>query len=162
MANRKVEQKEICERLRDLIAWRKRVDGMTQNDFALLVGSKPTTFLDYLKPKDQSKIRLELLNNIVSAFPQVNREWLFWGEGEMLMAQEQRPACSQVLGADAATRDALLEKLLARNEELQDKILGLTRENASLKTRMEFLADEGEQTQAPGGTIHPSGEDTAE
>lgn len=162
MVNRKIEQKEICERLRDLIAWRKRVDGISQNDFALLIGSKLTTFLDYLKPKGQSKIRLELLNSIVRSFPQVNREWLFWGEGEMLMAEEKCHASGQTLDTQAATiSDALLEKLLARNEELQDKILKLTYENATLKTRMEFLASEGGQTQVPG-TTRPPGEDTAE
>ena len=92
-----------------MIAWRKRVDGISQNDFALLIGSKPTTFLDYLRPKGQSKIRLDLLNNIVSSFPQVNREWLFWGEGEMLVAEETRHASSQALDTQAATiRDALL------------------------------------------------------
>ena len=58
-------------------------------------------------------------------------------------------------------RDALLEKLLARNEELQDKILELTCENATLKTKMEFLASEGGQARVPGTTRAP-GEDTAE
>lgn len=161
MVNRKLEQKEICERLRDLIAWRKSIDGLTQNDFAVMVGSKPTTFLDYLKPKGQSKIRLELLNNIVRTFPQVSREWLFWGEGAMLMTEKQRLGCDQVEKHSANISDALLEKLLARNEELQEKILKLIRENATLKTRMEILASECGQAQE-SGTIQPSGEDAAE
>ena len=80
----------------------------------------------------------------------------------MLVAEETRHASSQALDTQAATiRDALLEKLLARNEELQDKILELTCENATLKTKMEFLASEGGQARVPGTTRAP-GEDTAE
>ena len=42
------------------------------------------TFHGYLSEEGQRKIRFDLLTAILRAYPQVNRDWLFFGEGEML------------------------------------------------------------------------------
>ena len=47
-----------------------------------------TTFLGYLSTTGQSKIRVSFLEQVLNAYPQIRREWLYFGEGEMLHADE--------------------------------------------------------------------------
>lgn len=41
------------------------------------------TLNGYLSEEGQRKIRLELLMSILVAYPQINRDWLYFGEGDM-------------------------------------------------------------------------------
>lgn len=56
----------------------------SQTKLAKRIGISQTTFWGYLNHTGQSKVRLDLLNKILIVYPQINRDWLYFGEGEML------------------------------------------------------------------------------
>ena len=55
----------------------------SESKMALLLGIQQRTFNGYLNKQRQGRL-LELLPAILEEFPQINRDWLFFGEGEML------------------------------------------------------------------------------
>nr|WP_287412792.1 hypothetical protein [Pseudodesulfovibrio sp.] len=48
----------------------------------------PATFHCYRSKKDQDRIRFSLILRILKEFPEVNRNWLLFGEGEMFDQRE--------------------------------------------------------------------------
>lgn len=77
--------KDIYARLKRLIA-HYTSDNVTR--FAAAIGQKPNTFLDYLKPDGQHKIKISMIYDILEKFPEVNPKWLLLGEGDMVGANE--------------------------------------------------------------------------
>lgn len=76
---------ELYERLLKLIEFFEK---NSQTRFAKKIGVSQATFWDYLNPIGQLKIRKVLLDKINLVYPQINRDWLFFGEGEMLKSDE--------------------------------------------------------------------------
>ena len=72
---------ELYQRLLQLVE--SLAEG-SQSKFAKNIGLLQQTFNNYLDAEGQRKIRFDLLTAILRAYPQVNRDWLFFGEGEML------------------------------------------------------------------------------
>lgn len=56
----------------------------SQTRLAKRLSVPQSTFHDYLNPVGQSKIRKSLLDALHAAYPQVSRDWLYFGEGDML------------------------------------------------------------------------------
>lgn len=85
------------------------------------------------------------LSNILTAFPELNKDWLLYGEGSMLnteqpkLVAEQIPSLSNV---EILLRDMLAEER-AKNDTLQELIWELKEENGRLK----------EQLRAKGGDV---------
>lgn len=79
----------------------------------------------------------EKLNNVLSAYPKLNRDWLLYGEGEMLKGgviqnNEQGDNISgQSVTVSKADTDALLDALKRKDEQLSksqeqiDELIGI-------------------------------------
>lgn len=78
------------------------------------------------------------LSNILTAFPELNKDWLLYGEGSMLnteqpkLVAEQIPSLSNV---EILLRDMLAEER-AKNDTLQELIWELKEENGRLKEQL--------------------------
>lgn len=79
---------QLYERLLQLVS---AISGNSQTKFAKSLGMAQTTFLGYLSETGQSKIRVSFLEQILNIYPQIRREWLYFGEGEMLQSDEEAP-----------------------------------------------------------------------
>lgn len=67
------------------------VEVLTENSqarFARSIGISQQTFNNYLNLEGQQKIRKTLLDTILSVYPKISRNWLFFGEGEIFSTGE--------------------------------------------------------------------------
>jgi hypothetical protein len=64
------------------------------------------------------------LNNVLTAFPELNRDWLLYGEGEMLTTQPTTH--SDYPDSSNATLIRMLDDSLNDNRRLVDKLIQLT------------------------------------
>ncbi|WP_052356396.1 helix-turn-helix domain-containing protein [Bacteroides timonensis] len=67
----------IIERIKELIAQKE----MSETSFSKLIGVSQRTLNNYMNGRTPS---LEIIDAILSAFPEVSAEWLLRGEGNML------------------------------------------------------------------------------
>lgn len=132
---------------------------------ATQLGLKQPTFFGYLNEKRQDTL-YPLLPKILDLYPQVRRDWLYFGEGEMAREAGPRvavppmttavpPARAAMGAADGSTEsDAPLEvidlrqKLMAAHElnarltdantRLTDEVLRLNEERRKLMERMDW------------------------
>ena len=92
----------------------------TGSDKALAekLGFKQATFSGYLNEKRQDNL-WPLLPNILSLFPSLSRDWLYFGEGPMLKTDAaESPSPNQ---SPAQTDNSALLELLVRNKELEER-----------------------------------------
>ena len=82
----KTTNSTISERLVELIKSLK----MNNSSFAKSLGKPPTT-INYIA-NGNNKPSFEVLETIVQVYPQINRDWLMAGEGEMFKEQKQDKA----------------------------------------------------------------------
>lgn len=75
---------ELFQRLLQLVEF---LTDNSQSRFAKSVGLSQQTFNNYLNSDGQQKIRKTLLDAILSVYPQINRNWLYFGEGEMFASE---------------------------------------------------------------------------
>ena len=125
---------EIYERLNELI---KHFAQNSQAQFARSLGVLPTTFNGYMSKTGQEKIRFSLFEDILKAYPTVSRDWLLFGEGEMLAGES--------LEASAENVTALQKKV----EELEQELREADRLNRTLMTRL-LIDGEGDKHDVPG------------
>lgn len=71
---------ELYERLREVIAV---ASGGNVTAFCKKLSIRNTTMSGYLNEYGQDKVRVGLLLEILEAYPQISRDWLFFNEGEM-------------------------------------------------------------------------------
>lgn len=77
---------QLYERLLKIVSV---ISGNSQTKFAKSLGMAQTTFFGYLSVSGQSKIRVSFLEQILNTYPQIRREWLYFGEGEMLHSYKE-------------------------------------------------------------------------
>lgn len=70
------------------------------------------------------------LNNVLKAFPQLNRDWLLYGEGSMLTEPATAPAASSSTDLSAALNKAMDEiaaqrRLTEKSQQQIDRLLSL-------------------------------------
>lgn len=70
------------------------LENNSQTAFAKKIGCQQSTFNGYLNENGQRKIRLTLLADILRTYPQISRNWLFFGEGEMTEEAPSRETVS--------------------------------------------------------------------
>lgn len=114
---------KLFERL-NIIA--ERIAG-SQTRLAKAIGIPQGTFNGYLSDEGQRKIRLDLLEGILLAYPQVSRNWLYFGEGEMI--GEQITAISE-------KKSPGMQELQAKNTELEEELREANRLNRRLTERL--------------------------
>lgn len=96
-----------------------------------------TTFNGYLNAKRQDNL-WPLLPKILELFPDLSRDWLYFGEGEMLSTDQQTLGYPLRRAASAASVVSLRAKTLGQNtpelsEKLEQRVAELERENIELK-----------------------------
>ena len=111
----------------------------TGSDKALAerLGLKQQTFCGYLREDRQNNL-WPLLPRIIVLFPQLSRDWLYFGEGEMLSTDQQTLGYPLRRAASAASVVSLGAKTLGQNtpessEKLEQRVAELERENIELK-----------------------------
>lgn len=92
----------------------------SQTDLAKKLGLTQPTFNGYLNEKRQDNL-WPLLPKILELYPQLNRDWLYFGEGEMYATDEHpRPSPAQV--EEMEKRMAALEQELAEERRLNRQL----------------------------------------
>lgn len=80
---------KLYERLLYLI---EKLVKNSQNEFSKRIGISAQTLSKYINPKFQDRVKVEMLDRIVEVFPEVNRSWLYYDEGEpFVMDQPENP-----------------------------------------------------------------------
>lgn len=138
----------------------KQVAGLSGSETKLAnrLNLPQTTFNGYLKPARQDNL-WPLLPKILELFPQVNRDWLYFGEGEMTEGDGSRvavppmttaapPLRATMYAAGGPTENAahaevaaLRQKLTAAHElnaRLTDEVLRLNAERRKLMECLEW------------------------
>ena len=62
----------------------KRLENNNRAAFCKKIEVSPSTFIGYLDEKGQQKLKIETIIRICDTYPEINRNWLFFGEGEMV------------------------------------------------------------------------------
>lgn len=104
---------ELFQRLLQLV---ELLAENSQSRFAKSVGLSQQTFNNYLNSEGQQKIRKTLLDTILSVYPQINRNWLYFGEGEMFTSENSGAQINTP--ADLQRRIAELEAELKEERRL--------------------------------------------
>lgn len=104
---------ELFQRLLQLV---ELLAENSQSRFAKSVGLSQQTFNNYLNSEGQQKIRKTLLDTILSVYPQINRNWLYFGEGEMFASENS--GAQMNTPADLQRRIAELEAELKEERRL--------------------------------------------
>lgn len=113
---------ELFERIRYL----SRIKKISLAKIAAHIGESPQNFNQWFKPKSQRRL-WEHLPKILELFPDVRREWLYFG---------QEPAFTDGrLAEDLPTKDEVLA-LKAENERLKAELAEADRLNRQLMTRL--------------------------
>ena len=104
---------ELYERVDELV----RYSGQSRSGLAKQLRIKQTTFNGYFS-KEKQKSLWPLLVEMLGFFPQISREWLFFGEGEMLITKEtDRPLLSQGREKELLLKIEQLSALVVRLED---------------------------------------------
>lgn len=138
------EKMKIMENLFErILILVKALEKNSQSAFAKKIGCQQSTFNGYLNEQGQTKIRKVLLDAILTTYPQISREWLYFGEGEMLRGQNAgvaplRVAVPPLLPAVAPTPDDgdLAQRLLdayAQNARLAEELVRANEERRRLQ-----------------------------
>lgn len=101
---------ELFQRLLQLV---ELLAENSQSRFAKSIGLSQQTFNNYLNSEGQQKIRKTLLDTILSVYPQINRNWLYFGEGEMFTSKNS--------GAQMNTPADLQRRIVELEAELKEE-----------------------------------------
>ena len=94
----------------------------SQAKFARSIGLFQQTFHGYLNPDGQQKIRKVVLDAILTT--EVNRDWLYFGEGEMLASDAPaKTAAASDCQRRIAELEAELKEERALNRRLTERLL---------------------------------------
>lgn len=107
------------------------------------------------------------LNNVLKAFPQLNRDWLLYGEGSMLTDSATAPAASSPTDLSSALNKAMDEiaaqrRITEKSQQQIDRLLSLLEADRRTSAASPTDAAPEEGTAAPPKAcivipLHPSG-----
>lgn len=94
------------------------------------------------------------LNNVLKAFPQLNRDWLLYGEGSMLTEPATAPAASSSTDLSAALNKAMDEiaaqrRLTEKSQQQIDRLLSLLEADHHTSAASSNDAAPGEDSEPP-------------
>ena len=127
----------------------------TGSDKALAekLGFKQATFSGYLNEKRQDNL-WPLLPNILSLFPSLSRDWLYFGEGPMLKTDAtESPSPNQ---SPAQTDNSALLELLVRNKELEEKVFDLKGRLADKEKLIALLEENKRLAESVSAVVTPT------
>lgn len=130
---------ELYERIEAVIQQKKT----NKKNVATLLGIPHNTFGRYFCLKHQRKLGM-LLWDLAALWPDVSRDWLYFGEGEMLSAS---PTAAQVneLKAELDAANAKLDTKDAEIERLRSELDEANRLNRTLTAKL-LLGDSTEDS----------------
>ena len=102
---------EIYERVDAVI----RKTAKSRTHLARQLGIKQTTFNTWFS-RDRQDYLLPVLFKILELYPHISREWLFFGEGEMVKTEMDGPPVSQSREKELLLKIEQLSGLLIRLE----------------------------------------------
>ena len=102
---------ELYERVDTVI---KRM-AKSRTNFAKQLNIKQTTFNSWFS-RDRQDYLLPVLFKILEFYPHISREWLFFGEGEMVKTEMEGPPVSQSREKELLLKIEQLSGLLIRQE----------------------------------------------
>lgn len=85
-------------------------------ELAKQIGLLPPTFLGYLNEKRQDNL-WPLLPKILELFPKIDRDWLYFGEGQMLQKKTVLPQIEEVL----KEKELLQQKVTEIENKLEEE-----------------------------------------
>lgn len=97
----------INKRIAEVIKYKK----MTVNSFSKMIGVPQTTLNNYILGK--RKTSFELINKVVNACPEIDKQWVLTGEGEMQSDSTTEPQDTMTL--PLVPRDAMAGMLTGDN-----------------------------------------------
>lgn len=137
--------KKTFERILKLV---ELFENNSQTSFARKIGCQQSTFNGYMNDGGQRKIRLTLLDDILKVYPQVSREWLYFGEGPMLRGSniegESSPPVAS-LAESMSSSAPCMEELKRENTELTKKLLAAKDELLAAKDKIIALHEENKR-----------------
>lgn len=105
---------KLCQRVKQIAS----VLAGSQTSLGEALGfSSPRTFQGYLTESRQDNL-WPLLPQILALYPQINRDWLYFGEGDMLGQEGEAPPA----GVKPDEKDQLITELLLENRELRKRL----------------------------------------
>lgn len=117
------------------------------------LGFKQATFSGYLNEKRQDNL-WPLLPSILSLFPSLSRDWLYFGEGSMLKTDATK-AQPPNQPPDHTDNSALLE-LLVRNKELEEKVFDLKERLADKEKLIALLEENKRLAESVSAVVTPT------
>jgi len=102
---------ELYERVDALI----RRFAKSRTNMALQLKIKQTTFNSWFS-RDRQEHLLPILGKILELYPHISRDWLFFGEGEMLKSEMEGPPVSQSREKELLLKIEQLTSLLIKLE----------------------------------------------
>lgn len=147
----------LFQRVREII----RRFSLSQANFSAQLGLQLTTFNGYLNEKRENNL-WPYLGKILEIYPEISREWLYFGEGEMLRGKPAEVPSSQAVepkrkaGNSAPDGGDLAQRLLdayAQNARLAEELVRANEERRRLQELLALDQDAGAAhmpTPAPG------------
>lgn len=94
------------ERLEQVIEWA----GMSTHAFAMKIGMKRSENL-YRIMRNKENVSIKLAMLILETYPQINRNWLIYGEGEMVIEKEEDFFVGDKIPFYASTIDVAIDEI---------------------------------------------------
>lgn len=93
------------------------------------------------------------LSQVLRAFPELNRDWLVYGEGEMIKegANTILPQTEEVRGAMPVNEEVLIAELRAQIEKLEAKVDNLNQELGEKNALLKMMRQGGEDSAKNAG-----------
>ena len=104
--------------------------GMTQTQFAERVNITQAN-LSYLEKNNGQTPSGQLIQNIITAFPDLNLNWWFFGEGEMLRSEEMKKLNNAPEDVKALLKE--IDKLKREKEMMEFQLNSCEREKTFLQ-----------------------------
>ena len=108
----------IAERVLNILEY----NNISKSELARRLGEKQPTINRYLTLEHQEKLS-PYLWTMLELFPHVSREWLFFGEGEMLSKANPTNAKLDELKAEISELENELKQERQQNRKLTDQLL---------------------------------------
>lgn len=128
----------------------------SQKSLGETLGLSGRTFEGYLTESRQDNL-WPLLPQILAAYPQIRRDWLYFGEGEMLAdagsdvsvppLRTALPPMKAALAREGEPGKGDMETLRDENNSLKDKLIKALEENTRLHERIHRLSLQAEAGQ---------------
>lgn len=138
---------QLYERVKSILA----ALTISQSEMARRLNMPQRTFQGYLNDKRQDNL-WPILPKILEIFPRISRQWLYFGEGPMLIGQDvpldqpvplqELQQAVEMMARDAAGTNKSLLQLIAGQAGEQDAVEKVRMLEAALKEREAELVEE--------------------